>query len=147
MANVSPMNGRSLFIFSNNINRKNRRKCKKIIDLNFFKNHDGAQDSRPHKCPLCPARFKVSGTLVTHLRTHTGEKPFSQGSAKSHAFAAKISSQIFGLISLKKIFKSNIWLDLAQKISSQIIFCRPLPSVATTAAKHSPKNRLLLDTG
>ena len=30
--------------------------------------HEKSADTRPHKCPLCPAKFKVSGTLVTHLR-------------------------------------------------------------------------------
>ena len=30
----------------------------------------------PHKCPQCPKSFFTKQELASHIRTHTGEKPF-----------------------------------------------------------------------
>ena len=32
---------------------------------------------RPHKCKQCPSAFKKSSHLKQHVRSHTGEKPYS----------------------------------------------------------------------
>jgi len=45
----------------------------------FIQNHENNTDLRPHKCPICPARFKVSGTLgrVTIRSTSSSSRVFT----------------------------------------------------------------------
>ncbi|KAK7075364.1 hypothetical protein SK128_016144, partial [Halocaridina rubra] len=48
---------------------------------------------RPYACLRCLARFGTQGTLYNHMKTHTGEKPFVC-SVCSQAFSLKSNPEL-----------------------------------------------------
>jgi len=47
-----------------------------LIELFFCSNFLYSIGERPHSCPYCPKRFSSTSNLKTHLRLHTGDKPY-----------------------------------------------------------------------
>jgi KRAB domain-containing zinc finger protein len=39
---------------------------------------------KPFKCDICGNRFTQNATLLTHIRTHTGDKPFKCSICDKH---------------------------------------------------------------
>lgn len=59
------------------------------ISFSFFtmQVHSG---ERPYKCVYCSKAFTASSILRTHIRQHSGEKPFKVGTIHLDAFFVNI---------------------------------------------------------
>ena len=52
--------------------------CTHTLTLCFVSGDSVQEDMiKKHECPYCGKRMKLHSNMVEHIRTHTGEKPYS----------------------------------------------------------------------
>lgn len=54
------------------LKKKNRMQCGQCV--NDVSNIVTGQ--KPFRCPICDRRFSQSSSVTTHMRTHSGERPY-----------------------------------------------------------------------